>query len=200
MILPSKLFRSALPWTWLLAALALAVLATQRNLFGELSGQGLRDLAYTLLMAVTAAGFVHWRWRTGWGRGVALCFLLLIGFHIGLGAHRGHTAAGSRAFAAGDRLLGGEDADIALRILVGLALMIGVVGWLLPLPVHLRGVYAVALLMLVGKRWTQVRAAAHAMLPATAAPATRGRRRRRAGAARDRLHRAARGAAHDDVR
>ncbi|MBK7144264.1 MAG: hypothetical protein IPH76_03280 [Xanthomonadales bacterium] len=160
----SKIVRSALPWVWLLAALALAMLIAQRSLLYELSMRGLRDLGYALLLVCVAAGFLHWRWRIGWARGIALCFLLLIGFHIGLGAVVATMLLAAAAFAVGDRLLGSDDADIAVRILVGLALMLGVVGWLLPLPLHLRGVYVAALLMLIGMRWTQLRAALHAML------------------------------------
>ena len=163
MTTPSNLFHRALPWAWLLAALALAVGMVRYDLFAELSGQGLRDLMHTVLLALAAAGLVQWRWRIGWGRGIALFFAVLIGFHIGLGAVLATLGVAAAAFAAGDRLLGDEDADGALRIVVGLALLMGAVGWLLPLPLHLRGVYALACLVLIGGRWSRLRAATHAL-------------------------------------
>lgn len=160
---PSKPFDRALPWAWLLAAIALASLLAVGDLFGELSGQGLRDLAHTLLLALAAAGLLQWRWRIGWGRGIGLCFALLIGFHVGLGPLVATVLVAAAAFTLGDRLLGDEDADLALRIGVGLALMMGVVGWLLPLPMHWRGVYVVAMLVLIASRWHQVRVATRAL-------------------------------------
>lgn len=49
-----------------------------------------------------------------------------------------------------------EDARIPLSILVGLALLCGLVGWLLPLPGHGHGIYVVALLSVVTWRWRVV--------------------------------------------
>lgn len=65
------------------------------------------------------------------------------------------------AAALGGLLL--RDEGAGARCIVGAALGAGVIGWLLPLPVHLRTVYLVACLVVIGSQWQSVLAGTRVM-------------------------------------
>jgi len=46
-----------------------------------------------------------------------------------------------------------------LALVVGMALIAGVLGWLLPFPIHSRGIYLLGLLLVVGFTWNSIRTA-----------------------------------------
>jgi hypothetical protein len=54
-----------------------------------------------------------------------------------------------------------RDAPMALRMTAGLALVAGVLGWLLPLPIHYRAVYLRACAAAIAWRWRVLRASWH---------------------------------------
>jgi hypothetical protein len=164
MIETSPFFRSLLPWVWLLGALALLAAAIGNDLFGALSGAGVGDLVGVIVLALAFARLVHWRLKLGVARGVLLAFALLLFVRIGPAAVIATLALAAAAYALGDRLLGTDEGDAALRICIGLGLLLGVCGWLLPLPVHLRGLYVLGVAIVVGMHWGRLRLLARATL------------------------------------
>lgn len=79
-------------------------------------------------------------------------------FFAGLASVLGVALIAAAAVALGSLLapLEREGSSAALTMLVGLALLVGVMGWLLPFPVHSRWVYAMVLGGVVALRWRVV--------------------------------------------
>jgi hypothetical protein len=122
-----------------------------------------------VLLAVCAlvAAWPLVRWR-GWPWAMALALVWLVGLVMFAGPMPVLAVAvlAATAVAVGSLLLPGP---IALPL--GLALIAGVLGWLLPLHIHFRAVYAVACAGLIAWRRTEIIAtcrSVHAHLDATA--------------------------------
>lgn len=128
---------------WAGMAACVAGLATHR-MWESLPFPRFFEHVLLALAAWIAAWALH-RWR-GWHQACALALLWLLALVVFTGpiAVLAVAALAAAAIALGSLLLGGP---IALP--VGMALIAGSVGWLLPLPVHLRIAYAVAGLGLV---------------------------------------------------
>lgn len=155
--------RAQLPWVLGLAALALGVEYLRHDLASELSGRGLRDLLHTLLLVLVATFVARRVLGLDPARGAALAFALVLAIGIGLEAIAWTLAVAAAAFVVGDRVLGSAASgpgapDGSTRLLVGLALVAGLVGWLLPFPVHGRGPYALAVLVVVAAGWRRLAA------------------------------------------
>jgi len=83
-----------------------------------------------------------------------LLWLLALAYFAGFAACLAVVLVGLAAMGAGSLLVPTEvPARGALCILVGIALLCGVDGWLLPYPIHRRAVYAIVLLAIVVLRW-----------------------------------------------
>ena len=149
--------RRSLPAWLLLTAITLAAGIFRNDLFAQLSGAGLADLIGTFVLALGFAGLVHWRLRIGVARGLMLAFALVLLFRIGLAPVGSVLLIATTALVLGERVFGDEAADPVIAVVLGLALMMGMVGWLLPLPVHHRGIYVLACVLLIGSRWASVR-------------------------------------------
>ena len=122
-----------------------------------------------LLALAMAWPLVRWR---GWSWAVALALVWLAGLMVFAGPMPVLAVAllATAAVAVGSLLLPGP---IALPL--GLALIAGVLGWLLPLQIHYRAVYAVACIGLIAWRRSEVIAASRSVLqhfekPALACP------------------------------
>ena len=144
---PSMLLRTALLWSGALLC-AIGFVATRMwqhwapGRFAELLILALASLA----MAWPLRRWARWPWATA----LALPWLLALPLFAGVLPVLASLLFALTAVALGGLVAGG--APLALRCAVGLALAAGVLGWLLPLPVHLRWSYALACLLLVGWR------------------------------------------------
>ena len=105
-----------------------------------------------------AAAWPLVRWRD-WPWATALALVWLAGLVVFAGPMPVFAVAvlAAAAVAVGSLLMPGP---IALPL--GLALIAGVLGWLLPLQIHFRAVYAVACVALIAWRRAEVGAACHA--------------------------------------
>lgn len=151
------------PWErallWLGVPLCAAGLATtgiaaqwRGGRFAELIGLALASLVVAALLRRT----LNWRMASGLG----LAWLAALSFFAGLLPMAATALFGAAALALGSAV--DREAPPALRMAAGLALSAGVVGWLLPLPLHYRAVYFVACAALVAWRWRVLQASWHA--------------------------------------
>ncbi len=113
-----------------------------------------------LALCALAAAWPLVRWR-GWSWAMALALIWLAGLTVFAGPMPMLAVAllAATAVVVGSLLLPGP---IALPL--GLALIAGVLGWLLPLQIHYRTVYAVACIALVAWRRAEVIATCRGML------------------------------------
>lgn len=144
---PSTLLRTALLWSGVLLCAA-GFVATR---MGQHWAPG--RFAELLLLALASLALAwplrHWaRWP--WATALALPWLLALPLFAGVLPVLATALFALAAIALGGLLASGM--PLALRCAAGLALAAGVLGWLLPLPVHQRWAYALACLLLVGWR------------------------------------------------
>lgn len=148
---PSTLLRTALLWSGaLLCAVGFAATRMWQpwapGRFAELLILALASLA----LAWPLRRWARWPWATS----LALPWLLALPLFAGV-----LPVLATALFALALIALGGLVAGpvpLALRCAVGLALAAGVLGWLLPFPVHQQWGYALACLLLVGWRRNDV--------------------------------------------
>lgn len=144
---PSTLLRTALLWSGALLCV-LGFVATRMwqhwapGRFAELLVLALASLA----LAWPLRRWARWPWATA----LALPWLLALPLFAGLLPVLATVLFALAAAALGALVAGGG--PLALRCATGLALAAGVLGWLLPLPVHLRWSHALACVLLVGWR------------------------------------------------
>jgi hypothetical protein len=174
---PSTLLRTALLWSG--ALLCVAGFVATRMWQHWAPGRFAELLILALASLVLAWPLRRWA-RWSWATSIALPWLLALPLFAGVLPVLATALFALAAIALGGLVAG--PAPLALRCAVGLTLAAGVLGWLLPLPVHQRWSYALACLLLVGWRrretatalraagaaWSQAVAAA----PRTAAAAT----------------------------
>lgn len=99
-----------------------------------------------MLVAVMLAYLFRCRLATT----VLLAWLVALVYFAGFGPCVAVVLIGLAALGVGSLVVSRQwDSGIALPILAGLALVCGLVGWLLPFPIHYRAVYGVALLAMV---------------------------------------------------
>lgn len=115
-----------------------------------------------LLVLATACLALGWplrRWaRWSWAASLAVPWLLALPVFAGP-----VPVLATALFALAGIALGGlvaGAAPLALRCACGLALAAGVLGWLLPLPLHARWTYGIACLALIAWRWRDLAMAA----------------------------------------
>jgi hypothetical protein len=147
------------PWpAWLLWAGAVACLGgiLGHGLFGEWVPARTTAL---LVIALLALGFA-WALRrlggTAMAHGLAIGWLIALCWFGGPLPVAATAAAALAAIALGGLLLPGANA--AAQCITGLALATGVLGWLLPLPLHSRWSYLAAVLLLLAWRHRALRA------------------------------------------
>jgi hypothetical protein len=147
------------PWErsllWLGVPLCVAGLATtgiaaqwRGGRFAELIVLALASLALAALLRRA----LHWRMASG----LALAWLVALAFFAGPLPTAATALLGSAALALGSTV--DREAPLALRVAAGLTLCAGVLGWLLPAPLHYRVVYLVACVAPVAWRWRSLRA------------------------------------------
>ena len=110
-----------------------------------------------LLLAWPLRRFARWSWATA----IAAYWCALLPVFADPLPVLATLSAAAAATALGGLLLRGEGP--AAPCLVGTALAAGVVGWLLPLPLHLRAVYLLACLALIGWQWRPLLAGARGL-------------------------------------
>ena len=151
---PSTLLRTALLWSGALLC-AVGFVATRMwqpwapGRFAELLILALAGLA----LAWPLRRWARWPWATA----LVLPWLLALPLFAGVLPVLATALFALAAIALGGLVAG--PVPLALRCTVGLALAAGVLGWLLPLPVHQRWSYVLACLLLVGWRRHDVGAA-----------------------------------------
>lgn len=144
---PSTLPRTALLWSGALLCV-LGFIATRMwqhwapGRFAELLVLALASLA----LAWPLRRWARWPWATA----LALPWLLALPLFAGILPVLASVLFAMAAAALGGLVAGGG--PLALRCATGLALAAGALGWLLPLPVHLRWSYALACVLLLGWR------------------------------------------------
>lgn len=106
--------------------------------------------ALGLLLATVLQRFFRWSLASGLG----VVWTLALAFFAGPLPTAAAALFALAALSLGDVLDRG--APIAVRIVCGLILVAGAIGWLLPLQVHYRSVYLVALVALAGWRWRSI--------------------------------------------
>lgn len=109
------------------------------------------ELIALVLLSLGAAALLQrlLRWRLA--SGLAATWLLALVVFAGVLPSLATALLALAALALGSIV--SRDTPAALRVAAGLALCAGVLGWLLPLPIHYRATYIAACLMLVGWRW-----------------------------------------------
>ncbi len=143
---------------WLGMALCLAGLVVNRTWDVLPFPRFFEHVLLALCALATAWPLVRWR-RWSWAMALALVWL------AGLAVFAGPTAVIAVAvLAAAAMALGGLLLPGAIALPLGLALIAGVLGWLLPLQIHYRIVYAVACLALITWRRAEVMATCRSLL------------------------------------
>jgi len=138
---------------WLGAPACIAGLAANRLDTQWNEGRFAELVVLAMLSLAFAAALRRWR-RCSFAGGLGLAWFLALAFFAGP-----LPTAATMLFALAALSLGGlagRGAPAAARIACGLALAAGVLGWLLPLPLHYRWVYLAALVALVAWRWRAV--------------------------------------------
>jgi hypothetical protein len=103
--------------------------------------------ALSLAVAAVLRRLLRWPLASG----LSLVWVLALVFFAGPLPTAAIVLFALAALSLGDLL--GRGAPIAARIACGLMLIAGVLGWLLPLPVHYRWVYLAASVALIAWRW-----------------------------------------------
>ncbi|HWS77134.1 MAG TPA: hypothetical protein VN205_02040, partial [Thermomonas sp.] len=115
-----------------------------------------------VLFAVLAAG-AHYAVRRGWRHAWLLPLMALCVPAVGVAWFAGVASTGATvllaavALALGSCFNDARASGPAAALIVGMACVAALVGWLLPFPIHHRGVHLVAALVLVALRWRALR-------------------------------------------
>jgi hypothetical protein len=142
------------PWErallWLGVPLCVVGLMTT-GIAAHWRGGRFAELIVLSLASLALAGILRrvLRWRLASGLGVA--WLLALAFLSGPIPTLATALLGLAALSLGSLL--DRSAPVALCVACGLAIFAGVLGWLLPLPLHYRAVYFAACIGLVAWRW-----------------------------------------------
>jgi len=91
---------------------------------------------------------------------LALIWLAALTYFVGPASIFAVLLLAGSSIAIGTLILGSDDADCAVALPVGLVVIAGCVGWLLPAPIHFRAVYLCAGIGVVAIRWRVLRLAA----------------------------------------
>jgi hypothetical protein len=84
---------------------------------------------------------------------LALIWLAVLTYFVGPSSIFAVLLLAGSSIAIGTLIVGSEDADSVIALPVGLVLIAGCVGWLLPTPIHFRSVYLCAGIGVVAVRW-----------------------------------------------
>lgn len=129
-----------------LTAAALMLGIWRHALWTHWPSAGAQDLLLALLAALLAAAVLRVCTRFTFTQAIAACFLLLLVGHIGFATLTATALLALSALALGQALCTGLNVGVALRMVIGLGLLLGALAWALPLPIHHRALYLPLLL------------------------------------------------------
>ncbi len=156
-MISSPWFEKRLPAA-LLASLAVLLLVTlvRTRLWAEPTFAGVEDILLTALVAGVASLVPKVLFRMGWALSMAWFFGVLAAVHLGLAAIFAVLLLATSAWCLGRFLLPESDTPESLKVVVGLGLLLGVLGWLVPYAIHYRATHLLLLLVPVFWQWAAV--------------------------------------------
>lgn len=138
---------------FLLAAIGFVANSMWRQLPWSATALMLGVALACLLVSLIVRRLLHCTLATA----AAVVWLVALVYFAGWAAPAAVLVVALAALALGSMLVNGDvDARAPLSILVGLALLCGLDGWLLPYPIHYQVTYLVLLLLLIALRWRPV--------------------------------------------
>jgi hypothetical protein len=99
-------------------------------------------------------------WRCHIASSLMLIWLAVLTYFVGPSSFFAVLLLAGASISIGTLFVGSEDANPAVALAVGLVVIAGCVGWLLPFPIHFRSVYLCAGIGVVALRWRVLRVAA----------------------------------------
>lgn len=148
----------SISWMLFVAGFLLAAIGFVVNsMWRELPLDAVAQMLGVALGCLLIAWIVKRLLRCTLATAAATVWLFALVYYTGWSALAAVSLVAVAALALGSMLVRGDmEARAPLSILVGLALLCGLDGWLLPYPIHYQATYLVVLLLVIALRWRAV--------------------------------------------